>query len=149
MLTIAGGIVIAFFVIAFILRALQSSDAARQQQIIAEVDAQRYESERLRLLGIRLRETHPRLWAEADACVPYPPYQGSANERVNAVDVSTGKVVTVWGYELRNNPQLRHCAAKFIPDIARAAEEICRQRGLPHPDNLPPEEAPQSLSDHG
>jgi len=132
-LTIAAGIVIAFFVIRFILNWQVGAEVQRELQYEADVRARHAETERLRLLGIRLAETNPQLWAEASARVPEPFRQDNPNEKVFATD-ETGKLHAVWPQELANNRRLRRVPApKFISDIAREAESICRERGWPPP----------------
>lgn len=70
MLTIAGGIVIAFFAIRFLLNWGDKSQVRQIEAWNSRYERERAEKERLRLLAIRLRETNPQLYAQADARVP-------------------------------------------------------------------------------
>lgn len=97
MLTIAGGIVLGFLIIRF----LVGWEAERQEQEAVrehlQREAARHEWDRLRLLGIRLRDDNRALYDAASARVTDPREKN------------------------------------LIVPIAREAEAICRERGLPPP----------------
>jgi hypothetical protein len=133
-LAVAGGIIIAFFVIWAVLAMLRGSLVNRIVQEEAHKQARSDERERLGKLANRLRETNPTLYADASARAWETTCLRSAedpNEKSYALD-SDGKVHACYPSE-REKLGLRRHVPIFMADLGAAAEDICRERGLPPP----------------